>query len=77
MTQLEEWQLKGIAQETIFVNYLGYGCFDEPCIERMSASQIEYVRKDFFVEKACKWLEKNFNMPNDFECHFHKAMEEE
>lgn len=35
----------------------------------------EYTRTDAFIEKAEKWLERNFNMPNDFECHFRKAME--
>lgn len=38
-------------------------------------TDIEYIRKDAFIEKACEWLERNFNMPNDFECHFRKAME--
>ena len=28
------------------------------------------------IEKACEWLEHNFNMPNDFRKHFIKAMEE-
>ncbi len=29
------------------------------------------------VDKACEWLKCNFNMPDDFECHFRKAMEEQ
>lgn len=33
------------------------------------------IANDTFIKKACKWLESNFNMPNDFECHFRKAME--
>lgn len=28
------------------------------------------------IDKACEWIEKNFNMPNDFQKHFRKAMEE-
>lgn len=28
------------------------------------------------VDKACEWLKCNFNMPDDFESHFRKAMEE-
>lgn len=36
----------------------------------------EYTRTDAFIEKACKWLERNFNMPNDFECHFREAMKD-
>lgn len=28
------------------------------------------------IDKACEWLDKNFNMPNDFQKHFRKAMEE-
>lgn len=29
------------------------------------------------TDKACEWLKYNFNMPNDFEYHFKKAMEEQ
>ena len=28
------------------------------------------------LDKACEWLKCNFNMPDDFESHFKKAMEE-
>lgn len=42
--------------------------------ERSDDSDIEYIRKDVFVEKAAEWFEKNFNMPNDFKEHFKKAM---
>ena len=27
------------------------------------------------IDKACKWLKYNFNMPDDFESHLKKAME--
>lgn len=27
------------------------------------------------IDKACEWLQRNFNMPDDFEQHFRKAME--
>lgn len=33
------------------------------------------LQKERMIDKACEWLEKNFNMPNDFEYHFRKAME--
>lgn len=33
--------------------------------------------KEELIEKACKWLEYNFNMPSDFKEHFTKAMMEE
>ena len=29
------------------------------------------------IDKACEWLKYNFNMPDDFEFHFRKAMEEQ
>ena len=29
------------------------------------------------IDKACEWLKYNFNMPDDFEIHFRKAMEEQ
>jgi hypothetical protein len=47
------------APETIFVTPLGYGCLDEPCTERIFPSQIEYIRKDAFIEKAWNWIEDN------------------
>lgn len=28
------------------------------------------------IDKACDWLKCNFNMPDDFEFHLKKAMEE-
>ena len=28
------------------------------------------------IDKACEWLKCNFNMPDDFESHFRKTMEE-
>jgi len=28
------------------------------------------------IDKTCEWLKCNFNMPDDFESHFRKAMEE-
>ena len=32
--------------------------------------------KQHLIDKACEWLKHNFNMPDDFEIHFRKAMEE-
>ena len=29
------------------------------------------------IDKACEWLKCNFNMPDDFEFHLKKAMEEQ
>lgn len=36
---------------------------------------IEYGQKQL-IDKACEWLKVNFNMPDDFELHFKKAMED-
>lgn len=47
------------APKTIFVNYLGFGCFDKPYTDKMFASQIEYIRKDAFIEKIVKYLYDN------------------
>ena len=33
--------------------------------------------KQHLIDKACEWIERNFNMPNDFKEHFKKAMEEQ
>lgn len=49
------------APETIFCKNLGYGCLSEPYTERMSASQIEYIRKDVFIEKVCEFIRKGGN----------------
>lgn len=49
------------APETIFVNNLGYGCLSEPCTERMFASQIEYVRKDVFINRIHELLSNRIN----------------
>ena len=48
------------APEEIYVNYRGFGVFDEPCVMKMQASQIEYIRKDAFIEKAEKYLTEKF-----------------
>ena len=45
------------APKTIFVNNW-HNCLSEPCTERMFASQIEYVRKDAFIEKVCEFIRK-------------------
>jgi hypothetical protein len=42
--------------------------------KKVGENDIEYTRTDVFVEKACAWIENNFNMPNDFKEHFKKAM---
>lgn len=35
----------------------------------------KHPRKDLIeIDKACKWLEDNFNMPNDFRYNFKRAM---
>ena len=44
------------APETIFVDNMGYGCLSEPYTERMYASQIEYIRKDAFIDKVANYL---------------------
>ena len=42
--------------------------------DNKEAGNIEYTRTDAFIEKAAEWIEKNFNMPDDFKEHFKKAM---
>ncbi len=44
--------------DKIYVNYKGFGVFDEPATIKMQASQIEYTRTDAFIEKACVKLKK-------------------
>lgn len=40
------------APDKIYVNYRGFGVFDEPVSIKMQASQIEYARTDAFIKKA-------------------------
>lgn len=42
--------------------------------KKLLGADIEYTRTDAFIEKATEWIEKNFNMPDDFKEHFKKAM---
>lgn len=41
----------------------------------MLEKYIYYVKQQI-IEKVTEWLDRNFNMPNDFKEHFKKAMEE-
>ena len=41
------------------------------------AENIEFIRTDVFIDKAIGWINKNFNMPDDFNKHFKKAMKGE
>lgn len=47
---------------------------DSEWIPHFTENSIEYIRKDAFIEKACAWIENNFNMPNDFKEYFKEAM---
>jgi len=47
------------APEKLYITYKGYGVFDEDStVERTKDSQTEYTRTDAFIEKACKFLDK-------------------
>jgi hypothetical protein len=47
------------APEKLYITYKGYGVFDEDStVERTKDSQTEYIRKDAFIKKACKFLNK-------------------
>ena len=62
----------------------GYEAGYQQAIEHPTGGELLYVLnkgheqgyKDAF-NKACEWLKYNFNMPDDFEIHFRKAMEEQ
>ena len=34
------------------------------------------LKKEEIINKAFEWLNANFNMPDDFELHFRRAMED-
>lgn len=46
-------------------------------MKRNSEKDVEYVRKDAFIEKAIEWLKKDGNMTGDFYEDFRKAMKED
>ncbi len=50
---------------------------DEVVEQCVYAAAIETAawKQEQLIQKAVEWLERNFNMPNDFEQHFRKAME--
>lgn len=53
------------APEKLYISYKGYGVFSEDgSTERTKTSQIEYIRADAFIEKACDWLINH----NDYIC---------
>lgn len=62
--------------------------FTRGCSNELEDGEFEYwltpwqaetacnLKKEETINKACEWLKANFNMPNDFELHFRKVMEE-
>ena len=53
------------APEKIYISYKGYGVFSEDgSTERTKTSQIEYIRSDAFIEKACDAYCKACNKPS-------------
>ena len=59
----------------LFKNPISETPDDRWLTKRSSDEDIKYIRADIFIKKVCKWLEINFNMPNDFEYHFRNAIE--
>ena len=61
--------------------------FTRGCSNELEKGEYEYwltpwraeaacnLKKQETINKACEWLKANFNIPNDFELHFRKAME--
>lgn len=61
--------------------------FTRGCSNELEDGEFEYwltpwqaeaacnLKKEETINKACEWLKANFNMPDDFELHFRKAME--
>ena len=55
---------------------VGGCCSAQGSMEYSVARMVAEKMKQQMIEKSCKWLKANFNMPDDFELHFIKAMEE-
>ena len=49
------------------------GCLD--AVYRSKLLEMADWKEEQLIQKAMEWLEKNFNMPNDFEQRFKRAME--
>lgn len=76
-----------------YISYCTRNCSNELCSveDRYGKTVISYrewltpdqalraveIAKEEIIDKAVEWLKANFNMPDDFELHFKKAMEEE
>ena len=83
MTRKEEREFKASARGIVFRDDLIIDGVDKKIAEIYSViaqskfkEGAEWADKTM-IEKACKWLKKNFNMPDDFELNFCKAMLEE
>lgn len=60
--------------------------FTKGCSNELENGEYEYwltpwqaeaacnLKKEETIEKACNWIKANFNMPDDFELHFRRAM---
>lgn len=91
VTNTEEYQLTKLSMEWLAehddddVDALdGYEAGYKQALEHPTGGELLYVlnkgaaigRREM-LDKACEWLKYNFNMPDDFEIHFRKAMEEQ
>lgn len=47
------------APEKLYLSKIIYGTFQYQVPDPDDDTQIEYVRKDAFVEKSCEWLRNN------------------
>jgi len=47
------------APERLYLSKLIYGTFLYQSPDPDDKTEVEYTRTDVFIEKACKWLEKN------------------
>ena len=53
------------APEKLYLSKIIYGTYQYQVPDPDDDTQVEYVRKDSFVEEVCKWLKENItNNPN-------------
>ena len=74
---LKASQLYPKHQQKVFVEGVLWGDAHPSLYSVTRTREAVEREREYLIRKACDWLKRNFNMPDDFESHFSKAMEEQ
>ena len=73
---LKASQLYPKHQQKVFVDGVLWGDAHPSLYSVTRTREAVEREREYLIRKACEWLKCNFNMPDNFESHFKKAMEE-